>query len=75
MYALNHTQILGGDGGAGAKSVDLQGETISAGGDEGTGGGLVSSKISGKNTFASGSFDVKVEGKNVLGISDIPINN
>lgn len=61
------------------KTVAIKGATFKSQGDmasKGTGGGLVSSNTHGITSFVGpGSFDTKVEGKNVQLLSDPMLNN
>lgn len=61
------------------KAVAIKGATFGSKGDvasKGTGGGLVSANTHGPTSFVGpGSFDVKVEGKNVQLLSDPMLNN
>lgn len=74
-----------GDLNQGSRSVSIEGNPIaiqssnlstSSGDEPGTaGGGLISSKIKGKMTWASCSIDVKIEGKGVVRFLDICLHN
>jgi hypothetical protein len=74
-----------GDLAAGAKRVTIEGSSValkssnlrtSTGDEAGTaGGGVASSKIKGKLTWASGSLDVKIEGKGVSRFLDVTLHN
>ena len=73
------------DTASGSKKVKMDGNPIClkdsnfsmSTGDEGgtAGGGMLSSKIKGKAEFVMFSFDVKVEGKNVVRAFDIMLHN